>query len=74
MDNAEAYLAYAGRAARRWARATPGTAPALKALAATALPFDTGLATELRLFRGLADTAEVKAPSSSSTTPTWTTP
>ncbi|MEV6794106.1 3-hydroxyacyl-CoA dehydrogenase NAD-binding domain-containing protein [Streptomyces sp. NPDC051320] len=61
MENAEAYLAYADRAARRGPLATPGAAPALKALAATALPFDTGLATELRLFRELADTDEAKA-------------
>jgi 3-hydroxyacyl-CoA dehydrogenase len=61
MPNAEAFLAYARRAARRGPMATPGAATALEALAATALPFDTGLATELRLFRELAHTDEAKA-------------
>ncbi|WP_322766806.1 3-hydroxyacyl-CoA dehydrogenase NAD-binding domain-containing protein, partial [Frankia sp. Cr1] len=60
MPNAEAFLAYAGRAARKGPLATPGAATALKALAGTAQPFDTGLATELRLFRQLAGSDEAK--------------
>src|SRR5439155_5684027 len=39
----------------------PGTAYALDALAATALPFDEGLATELRLFQTLSASTTAQA-------------
>lgn len=47
--------------ARQAAGALPGTSYALDALAATALPFDEGLATELRLFRTLSGSEAARA-------------
>ena len=49
----EGLIAFARRAAARNRAAPAGTSSALDALAATALPFDEGLATELRLFQTL---------------------
>jgi 3-hydroxyacyl-CoA dehydrogenase len=47
--------------ARQAAGALPGTSYALDALAATALPFDEGLATELRLFQALSGSEAARA-------------
>ena len=47
--------------ARQVAGALPGTSYALDALAATALPFDEGLATELRLFQALSGSEAARA-------------
>jgi len=47
--------------ARQAAGALPGTSYALDALAATALPFDEGLATELRLFETLSSSEAARA-------------
>jgi 3-hydroxyacyl-CoA dehydrogenase len=57
----EGLIAFARRAAGRNPAAAPGTEYALDALAATALPFDDGLATELRLFRTLSSSAAAQA-------------
>ncbi|MEV6609796.1 3-hydroxyacyl-CoA dehydrogenase NAD-binding domain-containing protein [Kutzneria sp. NPDC051319] len=56
----EGLIAFARRAAGRSRATRPGTGYALDALAATALPFDDGLATELRLFQSLC--ASTSAP------------
>jgi 3-hydroxyacyl-CoA dehydrogenase len=57
----EGLIAFARRAAARDRAALPGTAYALDALAATALPFDDGLATELRLFETLSRSPVARA-------------
>ena len=57
----EGLIAFARRAAGRNPAAAPGTGYALDALAATALPFDDGLATELRQFQTLSGSAAARA-------------
>ena len=57
----EGLIAFARRAAGRNPAAAPGTGYALDALAATALPFDEGLATELRLFQTLSGSEAARA-------------
>jgi 3-hydroxyacyl-CoA dehydrogenase len=57
----EGLIAFARRAAARNPAAAPGTPHALDALAATALPFDEGLATELRLFQTLSASTAAQA-------------
>ncbi|HEY6760776.1 MAG TPA: 3-hydroxyacyl-CoA dehydrogenase NAD-binding domain-containing protein [Baekduia sp.] len=57
----EGLIAFARRAAARKRTAPPGTAYALDALAATSLPFDEGLATELRLFQTLSGSTAAQA-------------
>ena len=54
-------IAFARRAAGRNRAALPGTDYALDALAATARPFDDGLATELRLFQTLCASTVARA-------------
>jgi 3-hydroxyacyl-CoA dehydrogenase len=57
----EGLIAFARRAAGRDRATPPGTGSALDALAATALPFDDGLATELRLFQALCASTAASA-------------
>jgi 3-hydroxyacyl-CoA dehydrogenase len=57
----EGLIAFARRTAGRDRAALPGTTYALDALAATALPFDDGLATELRLFETLSGSPVARA-------------
>jgi 3-hydroxyacyl-CoA dehydrogenase len=57
----EGLIAFARRGAGRNPTAPPGTTYALDALAATSLPFDEGLATELRLFQTLSGSTAARA-------------
>jgi 3-hydroxyacyl-CoA dehydrogenase len=57
----EGLVAFARRTASRNPAAAPGTGSALDALAATAMPFDDGLATELRCFQALSSSAAARA-------------
>jgi 3-hydroxyacyl-CoA dehydrogenase len=57
----EGLIAFARQTAGRDPDAPPGTGYALDALAATALPFDEGLAMELRLFQTLSGSEAARA-------------